>query len=58
MLISISLDIITIVGDLVDGSVAELKNAVEPIFTLRAAQGVYFVTGMLWNSGARTLFRR
>ncbi|MFE2725370.1 metallophosphoesterase [Kitasatospora sp. NPDC059327] len=38
-------DLITIVGDLVDGSVAELGSAAEPLARLRARDGAYFVTG-------------
>ncbi|MFJ9949558.1 metallophosphoesterase [Kitasatospora sp. NPDC091207] len=38
-------DLITIVGDLVDGSVAELGSAAEPLAGLRARDGAYFVTG-------------
>jgi predicted MPP superfamily phosphohydrolase len=38
-------DAIVITGDLVDGSVAELRRATEPLAGLRAPHGVYFVTG-------------
>ncbi|MFF2040452.1 metallophosphoesterase [Kitasatospora sp. NPDC058170] len=38
-------DLITIVGDLVDGSVPELGRAAEPLAQLRARDGAYFVTG-------------
>ncbi|HTT72304.1 MAG TPA: metallophosphoesterase [Anaeromyxobacteraceae bacterium] len=38
-------DAIVITGDLVDGSVAELRRATEQLARLRAPQGVYFVTG-------------
>lgn len=38
-------DLITIVGDLVDGSVAELGRAVQPLRELSAPHGAYFVTG-------------
>jgi predicted MPP superfamily phosphohydrolase len=38
-------DLIAITGDLVDGSVAELADAVAPLAQLRARHGVYFVTG-------------
>jgi len=38
-------DIVAIVGDLVDGSVQQLKEMVEPLRELRARHGVYFVTG-------------
>jgi predicted MPP superfamily phosphohydrolase len=38
-------DIVAITGDLVDGSVSELGDAIAPIANLRARHGVYFVTG-------------
>ncbi|MDX3094087.1 metallophosphoesterase [Streptomyces sp. ME19-03-3] len=38
-------DLVTIVGDLVDGSVSELGAAAEPLAQLRARDGSYFVTG-------------
>jgi predicted MPP superfamily phosphohydrolase len=38
-------DIIAITGDLVDGTVGELGDAVAPLGDLRARHGVYFVTG-------------
>ncbi len=38
-------DIIAITGDLVDGSVERLRDAVAPLGDLRAKQGVFFVTG-------------
>jgi len=38
-------DIIAITGDLVDGSVADLRDAVAPLANLRARHGVFFVTG-------------
>ncbi|WP_406184409.1 metallophosphoesterase [Streptomyces albidoflavus] len=38
-------DLVAVVGDLVDGSVAELGHAVEPLAQLRARDGSYFVTG-------------
>jgi hypothetical protein len=38
-------DLVVITGDLVDGSVAELRELVEPLRDLRAKDGVYFVTG-------------
>lgn len=38
-------DIVAITGDLVDGSVARLRDEVAPLQELRAPQGVYFVTG-------------
>ncbi|MEV7175075.1 metallophosphoesterase [Kitasatospora sp. NPDC093679] len=38
-------DLITIVGDLVDGTVADLGPAAEPLARLRARDGAYFVTG-------------
>lgn len=38
-------DIIAITGDLVDGSVEDLRHAAAPLAQLRAKHGVYFVTG-------------
>jgi predicted MPP superfamily phosphohydrolase len=38
-------DLIAITGDLVDGSVGELREAVAPLANLRARHGVFFVTG-------------
>jgi hypothetical protein len=38
-------DIIAITGDLVDGTVPQLRDAVAPIGDLRARYGVFFVTG-------------
>ncbi|MFL5273289.1 MAG: metallophosphoesterase [Anaeromyxobacteraceae bacterium] len=38
-------DAIVITGDLVDGSVAELRHATEYLARLRARHGVFFVTG-------------
>jgi uncharacterized protein len=38
-------DAIVITGDLVDGSVAELRHATEHLARLRARYGVFFVTG-------------
>jgi len=38
-------DVIAITGDLVDGSVEELRHAAAPLSQLRAKHGVYFVTG-------------
>jgi predicted MPP superfamily phosphohydrolase len=38
-------DVIAITGDLVDGSVADLREHVAPLAQLRARYGVYFVTG-------------
>jgi hypothetical protein len=38
-------DVIAITGDLVDGSVAELREHVAPLAKLRARHGSYFVTG-------------
>lgn len=42
---ALSPDIVAITGDLVDGSVAELRDAVAPLADLKAKFGVYFVTG-------------
>jgi hypothetical protein len=38
-------DVIAITGDLVDGSVEQLRHHVAPLAELRAKHGVYFVTG-------------
>jgi uncharacterized protein len=38
-------DLIAVTGDVVDGSVADLRDAVAPLGTLRARHGVYFVSG-------------
>jgi len=38
-------DLVVITGDMVDGSVAGLRRAIDPLFGLRARFGVYFVTG-------------
>jgi uncharacterized protein len=38
-------DVIAITGDLVDGSVPQLANDVQPLSQLTARSGVYFVTG-------------
>jgi len=42
---SVKPDIVTIVGDLVDGTLEDLKDVVEPIGQLKAKYGVYFATG-------------
>jgi len=42
---SLGADVVAITGDLVDGSVDELRDQVAPLAGLRARQGVYFVTG-------------
>lgn len=38
-------DIVAITGDLIDGSVEDLGNAVAPLGDIRASLGTYFVTG-------------
>jgi len=38
-------DLVVITGDLVDGSVAELRHHVAPLADLKAKHGVYFITG-------------
>jgi uncharacterized protein len=38
-------DMVVITGDLVDGSVEQLRHLVEPLADLRAKDGVFFVTG-------------
>jgi hypothetical protein len=42
---ALSPDVVVITGDLVDGSVADLRDQVAPLGALRAKYGVYFVTG-------------
>lgn len=42
---AIGADIVAITGDLVDGSVKDLRDAVAPLAQLRARHGVFFVTG-------------
>ncbi|HSD89565.1 MAG TPA: metallophosphoesterase, partial [Kofleriaceae bacterium] len=41
----IGADLIALTGDFVDGSVAELADAVAPLAKLHAPHGVYFITG-------------
>jgi predicted MPP superfamily phosphohydrolase len=51
-------DLVAITGDLVDGSVAELWDAVSPLAGLRARHGVFFVTGNHeYYSGAEAWMR-
>ncbi|MFI1866358.1 metallophosphoesterase [Streptomyces jumonjinensis] len=38
-------DLVAVVGDMVDGSVADLGSAAEPLAQLRARHGSFFVTG-------------
>jgi len=46
-------DLVAVTGDLVDGSVARLREEVAPFAGLRARHGVFFVTGNHdWYSGA------
>ncbi|MBK9441000.1 MAG: metallophosphoesterase [Comamonadaceae bacterium] len=42
---SLSADLVAITGDLVDGSVAELRKDVSPLTTLTSTHGTFFVTG-------------
>jgi predicted MPP superfamily phosphohydrolase len=42
---SLDADLVAVVGDLVDGSVAELGPAAAPLADLKARHGSYFVTG-------------
>ena len=42
---SLSVDLVAITGDLVDGSVADLARELEPLSGLRSTFGSYFVTG-------------
>ncbi|WP_412753575.1 metallophosphoesterase [Krasilnikovia sp. M28-CT-15] len=45
MINSLDADVVCIVGDLVDGSVAELGRYAEPLARIKSRQGAYFVTG-------------
>ena len=45
MVNALSPDLIALTGDFVDGSVTRLRSALEPIATLRAKHGTFFVTG-------------
>ncbi|WP_432833420.1 metallophosphoesterase [Dactylosporangium sp. CA-092794] len=45
MINEVDADLVAVVGDLVDGSVAELGPAAEPLQDLRARRGSFFVTG-------------
>jgi predicted MPP superfamily phosphohydrolase len=46
-------DLVAVVGDLVDGSVEELREAAAPLAGLQSKHGSYFVTGNHeWYSGA------
>jgi len=42
---SLHVDLVAVTGDLVDGSVEQLAEHVEPLARLRARHGAYFVTG-------------
>jgi predicted MPP superfamily phosphohydrolase len=42
---SVTADIVCVVGDLVDGSVAELGRFAEPLRNIESRHGAYFVTG-------------
>src|SRR5262249_15144534 len=42
---SLDPDVVVITGDLVDGSVAALRDEVAPLAELRAKHGIFFVTG-------------
>jgi predicted MPP superfamily phosphohydrolase len=42
---SVNADIVCVVGDLVDGTVAELGRFAQPLAGIRSRQGAYFVTG-------------
>ena len=43
--LSLSPDVIVITGDLVDGTIDQLKNLVEPLKRLKAKEGIFFCTG-------------
>jgi predicted MPP superfamily phosphohydrolase len=42
---SVDADIVCVVGDLVDGTVAELGRFAQPLANIRSRRGAYFVTG-------------
>ena len=42
---SVDADVVCVVGDLVDGTVAELGRAAAPLAGIRSRRGAYFVTG-------------
>ena len=42
---SLSPDLVVITGDLVDGSVADLRDSVAPLANLKSTYGTFFVTG-------------
>jgi uncharacterized protein len=42
---ALRVDLVAVTGDLVDGSVAELRDQVEPLAGLSSRHGTYFVTG-------------
>lgn len=44
-ILALAPDLVVITGDLVDGTVAQLREHVAPLGRLRAKHGVYFVTG-------------
>ena len=51
---SLNADLIAVTGDLIDGYVPSLSDAVQPLATLRARHGVFFVTGnheYYWGAG-------
>jgi uncharacterized protein len=45
MINGLDADVVAVVGDLVDGTVAELGQAAEPLHDLRSRYGSFFVTG-------------
>ncbi|GLZ01494.1 metallophosphoesterase [Actinoplanes sp. NBRC 103695] len=45
MINSVDADVVCIVGDMVDGTVAELGRYAAPLADIRSRQGAYFVTG-------------
>ena len=55
---SLGVDLVAVTGDLVDGSVEQLGAHVEPLASLRARHGAFFVTGNHeYYSGVRRLDR-
>ncbi len=60
---SLKPDIVAVTGDMIDGTVARLKDQVAPLGTMRATHGVFYVTGnheyysggAAWEAEARHL---
>ncbi len=60
---SLKPDLVAVTGDMIDGSVARLRDQVAPLGTMKAKHGVFFVTGnheyysggAAWEAEARNL---